>query len=481
MYYTGIALNIPSNDGTVAGQYHPSYWADNDNWVKYRATMAGGKTFVYLYLERFSKREDNADFTSRRKISYCPAHAKAALMEVKNAIYERMPDIKRIGGPDSYQKAIKGMDNGVDLNGQSMSGFIGCDVLPELLMMGCVGVYIDKPSQEATVTLAQAQTNNPYLYFYTIESIRSWNVDSANKLTALLLQDTVFTTDEDTGLISGEANEFRLLRRTSEGVTVQFFDEDGEEDEVRKTTLNLTEIPFVIMKIGQSLLVDVADYQIALLNLASSDINYAMKSNFPFYTEQFDPLTAFIELRDAPSSGTSVLDTSNTDNVDQKAGTAAVADTANRKEVLGGATDGRQYPKGLDRPDFIHPSSEPLLASMKKQGELRKEIRQLINLSIRNLEPTRATAESKQADDGGLQAGLACIGLELEHGEREIARLWAMYEGPTVKPAVVQYPTKYDLKSDAERRLEADELIKTRGALPSIVAQKEVTKQAIEV
>ena len=33
---------------------------------------------------------------------------------------------------------------------------------------------------------------------------------------------------------------------------------------------------------------DVVNHQIALLNLGSSDVNYALKSNFPFYIEQKD-------------------------------------------------------------------------------------------------------------------------------------------------------------------------------------------------
>ena len=52
--------------------------------------------------------------------------------------------------------------------------------------------------------------------------------------------------------------------------------------------LELTRIPFVLLDIGDSMIKDVVNHQIALLNLVSSDVNYALKSNFPFYIEQKD-------------------------------------------------------------------------------------------------------------------------------------------------------------------------------------------------
>ena len=50
----------------------------------------------------------------------------------------------------------------------------------------------------------------------------------------------------------------------------------------------MTRIPFILLDIGESLMKDVANHQIALLNLGSSDVSYALKANYPFYTEQQD-------------------------------------------------------------------------------------------------------------------------------------------------------------------------------------------------
>ena len=127
----------------VSTMTHPSYDASLADWTKYRKKFAGGKKFVNDYLERFSNREKWGDFRDRKRISYCPAHAKAAVLDIKNAIYQRMVDIIRDGGPESYQKASAGEDNGVDFSGNSMTGFIGRKILPELLSMARVGVFVD--------------------------------------------------------------------------------------------------------------------------------------------------------------------------------------------------------------------------------------------------------------------------------------------------------------------------------------------------
>jgi hypothetical protein len=230
-----------------------------------------------------------------------------------------------------------------------------------------------------------------------------------------------------------------------------------------ETVLNIHSIPFICIDISQSLMKNIADYQIALLNLASSDLHYALKSNFPFYTEQYDPasLTSWYQkpegAPDADFPGTSV------ENI------------AKSREVSVGTTTGRAYPTNTDRPGFISPPSEPLKASMEKQGQLKEEIRLLLNLAISNLRPQRASADSKTADDRGLESGLSYIGLTLETAERSIAELWNQYENAS-DTVTVKYPKEYSLKTDSERREEALELDDLRLKIPSLTYQKEISK-----
>lgn len=456
-----------SKTPTPATITHPDYDAMLTTWIKFRLTYEGGEAFKDEYLEQFSTRENSDDYHERAKISYVPAHAKSAVNDVKNAIFQRMIDITRKGGPISYKEAITGLNGGVDLTGNSMDSFIGRLVLPELLTMAKVGVYVDK---ERVDNILDLRALRPYLYMYKIEDIRSWAYDSHNQLKALLLRDHVDNVEERYGLILGEKIEYRLLRRTEKGIEVSFYTEGGVEIEEKRIILNLTQIPFVMMEIGTSLLTDIADYQIALMNMSSGDVNYACKSNFPFYTEQYLPQAEMQYLRQAAS------------DADNEAGTAGAAKIAKDKEIKVGTTKGRRYPKGLERPGFIHPSAEPLQASMEKQEKMKQEIRQLINLAITNIEPRRASAESKQLDERGLESGLSYIGMELEYGEREIARIWSEYESrrnPDV--ATIYYPKKYSLKTEDDRRKEARELTLQAAEIPSKRYQKETLKEVVEI
>ena len=443
---------------------NPDYDAMAVDWEKFRYTFAGGHDFVEKYLVKFSAREEASDFTDRQAISYSPSHAKAAIIDIKNAIYQHMVDITREDGPDSYRKAVVGELGGVDLRANTMNSFIGTQILPEMLAMGKVGVYIDKPEVAENSTKADTRNIHPYLYMYRVEDIRAWTTDREGHYLSLLLRDHRNVIDDNYGLVTDVATEYRLLRLTDEGVEVSFYDADGAHISNRDVVLELPVIPFVLFDIGLSLLTDVADYQIALLNLGSSDINYTLKANFPFYTEQFNPNSEMLAMRDAAPKTSS-----------EKGGEAVPAQKASTKNVTVGATQGRRYPKGVDRPGFIHPSADPLLASMDKQEKLKQEIRQLINLAITNIAPQRASAESKSIDEHGLEAGLSYIGLELEHGERKVGIIWAAYQGADEVPSV-KYPTRYNLRSDAERRSEAGDLKDLMESVPSKTFQKELAK-----
>lgn len=445
---------------------HPEYDAKIGDWEKFRLTFEGGDHFIDHYLETFSARETYVDYYKRKNITYCPAHAKSAILEIKNAIYQRMIDIIRNGGTDSYQKAVVGELLGVDLVGNTMNSFIGGIILPDLLAIGKVGVYIDR--EQIMHIKSQNIGNRPYLYKYSAESIKSWKYEK-NILVSLLLEDTIEKLDDQTKLVIGYTTEYRLLTLTSNGVDVFIYNEKGEE--VLATTLKLAVIPFVIFEISQSLLTDVANYQIALLNLASSDMNYALKANFPFYTEQFDAIADMTNLRQA------LTDPQVIDSVDVSGndGEKIQADKAKNKEIRVGVTQGRRYPKGLDRPGFINPSSEPLKASMDKQDQLKVEIRQLVHLSLQNVTSRTNSSNNQGADEHGLESGLSNIGLELEFGERQIAEIWKMYEGKNTA-IVIKYPSSYSLRTDDDRRREAKEFREELSATPSKTYQKEISK-----
>ena len=460
---------------------HPLYQESVAEWIKWRLTYDSGDEYIEKYLQRFTKREVPTEFDARKSITYVPAFAKSGVKEVKDSIFQRITDVTRENGPQSYQDAVNGKNRGVDLKGCNMNSFIGRHVLPDLLALGKVGVFVDMPSIDGP-TLASKGQARPYIYTYKAEDILNWVVDntySDAEFKSLLLRDHVYATDDTTGLPTEDEERYRLMWVEDGIVLYQFFNKESQpinadgEVSIDIGEIKLPTIPFVQFDIAESLLKDVANYQIALLNLASADVSYSLRANFPFYIEQFDPKSEGIWNR-SPAAG----DTTDDDNVTiVKQGQSQDAATSKNKEIRVGATSGRRVPKGLLMPEFIHPSPEPLIASMAKQDELKSDIRHLIKLAVSQLSPKMASAESKQQDNQSLEAGLSAIGLELEHGERCIARYWTSYEDKSGDQPTVTYPQRYRLVSDKDKRDEAKELRESAKSVPSQTYRKEAVKK----
>jgi hypothetical protein len=196
-------------------------------------------------------------------------------------------------------------------------------------------------------------------------------------------------------------------------------------------------------------------------------VNYALRSNFPFYIEQ----------RDLKAKGAHLKISATADGTATSGGQGAADE-----DVQIGVTHGRYYDKGMSPPAFINPSAEPLRASLELQDRLKRDIRELVNLAVSSL-AVRVSAESKAMDNQGLEAGLSYIGLLLESAERQIAEFWAAYEerNPSKRQvATIKYPERYSLKSDADRIKEAQELQKLMGAVPGRRVKRELAKGIVQ-
>lgn len=460
---------------SISHMTHPLWDLHFIEWLKWRLAYTGGKRFITTYMQRLSQRESQADFDARLAISYCPAFAKVGINEIRDSIYNRMVDINRDGGSESYKTAVAGEEQGVDLLGSSMNYFLGVKVLPELLVMGRCGIYVDMPPLDPGASLASTKNAKPYVYVFSVEDIRNWVFDEShepNEFSSILLQENVMLHDKETGFPMDSQVRYRRLWRNDEGmINAAFYKEDSNTmmdqygNEISEPLLlNVTKIPFIILDIGESLMTDVADYQIALLNLASSDMSFAIRANYPFYTEQFDPASDNFMSRPV-----------------DKGGSAGDPSAAKTNELTIGTGKGRRYPKGLNPPGFINPSSEPLKASMEKQTQLKEEIRLLLKLALTNLRPQKmASANSKAMDNRSVENGLGYIGLVLENAERKIAHFWKMYEG-LGDVATVHYPEDYKLLNEDERRLESAYLESIKKEVPSHTFQKLIQKRQARI
>jgi hypothetical protein len=198
---------------------------------------------------------------------------------------------------------------------------------------------------------------------------------------------------------------------------------------------------------------DAANYQIAHLNLASGDIWYSARANFPFYIEPFDP-----------KSQSPYIKTDTWEN-------------ENDEVVVVGPTRGRKYPIGTNQPAFIHPSAEPLKASMEKQNQMKEEVRQLVNLSLSALSSSEG---SKRVDQEGLQNGLMYLGQILQHAEERIGYFWSLYEGYRTYPEV-QYPEQYELIDPSQIDKEIESLSKLIDRTTSPTLKKRCMKIIAEL
>lgn len=466
---------------------HPEYMSNQENWRKWRLASEGGDRFIRQYLKKFSKREGEPEFAERKAITYCPAFAKSGINEVKNSIYQRMTDISRDGGSQSYQDAIAGKNWGVDLMGNSMNSFMGRRIIPDLLTMQRVGIYVDMPQLDGT-TKADVKGKRPYLSWYRTEDILCWTPSCTHPgdYENILLGDTQYENDLDSWLPSAEIRNFKHLwiDPVDGYVRAQIYNLEGDNCTAQYTglygnnepiKLSIKRIPFVMLEISESLMSDIANYQIALLNMASSDVAHAVKSNFTVYVEQFDPRTESPNIKsEAPNQYFN-----QSQGYDPTTNTVKIINQENVNNVRLGGDSGRRYPAGMNQPAFINPSSEPLQASMAKQAQMKAEIRELINLAIANLTPNSNGSAEAPFDSQSVESGLAYIGLELEVAERKIAEFWAMYEG-SKEIAHVAYPENYSLISEEERIANAKEYLDLMPMLPSQTYQKEMAKQAIK-
>lgn len=468
---------------------HPEFLDNEILWEKWRLTYGGGTPFKDKYLKQFSTREDRNDFASRKELTYVPAFAKQAVDEIKYSLMQRMCDVVRSGGPATWQKSVIGELGGVDLLNSTMNNFMGKDPLTELCVKGKVGIYVDMPPIDG-VTLADKADKHPYLQMYWAEDIRSWIYDDkfrGKKFLQLLLRDWDHFVDPVSGLPLAWAQRYRYLYVDPEDgyVYIQYFDAQGkptdelgsiEQDvDTGPIRLDIREIPFVVGQLDHSLMTDICDYQIAMMNMASADVDFCVKANYPFYTEQRDTRIQSDHLRVADNAISETgVDAQGTVERAQAEQVSAVTSTT--PTIRTGVSYGRRYGFGLERPQFIHPSSEPLKASMEKQAEMKAQIRELVHLSVARLDPAKASAESKMEDDNALENGLSVIGSELERMERRIAYFWSIYEGSS-EISTIKYPTNYSLTTDDERRRAAKELAEQLSLVPSRTYQKEIAKE----
>ena len=461
---------------------HPEYSESISDWVKWRLCYNGGEEFKDQYLFKYSKREEDDDFASRKLLTYVPGHARAVINIIRNAIAAKLPEVKREGN-DTY---LDMMLTNVDLHQSSMNSFVALEIVPLLLVQGKNYVVIDAPLARPGATLAE-DSSRPFLFTIGAEDVLSWNRDdNTGDLTAILMRLHQEQVDKTTGLITSIGECFRFMQWIPEGKTARVIQPDGSmmeqggpgvfvrtcnksgEDMEPPRMLRISKIPVVEFRLVDSIMGEIADHQIALLNLTSTDMDQLWRGNFPLYTQQRTAGQRTIQPRGQKAKGT----TGNPDRNDSK---------DNEKRQRQGVAKGVIYED--ERPGWIAPGVDNLRVSMEKQQLIAQEIRVLVDLALTNIsvKAMEQSGKSKLADRVGQEAGLIHIGNVLETGEKDIAISIHEFLGDTTTTSTVIYPATYSIKTQEERLAEAEELKKSRNSTRSPLYQKEIDKRIAEV
>ena len=487
-----MAIANPAKKATIVDARHPLYAQESALWTKWRLCYEGSDSFREAYLYPYSKREDVTDFANRKKITYIPGHARSVINIIRNGLAVRLPDVVRKGSEDY----LKAMSSDVDGFKSSMTTFVALEITPLLLVQGRRFVVVDAPPTKEGATKAD-DLGEPYLYTVDAEDVLSWSYRDEGGFRAILIRLSKDIEDKKTGLIIETQVIYRFMRYLEKGevftgecgmdfngpgVLIQTLDEEGkllEDDNGAKCQfLEIDAIPVAEFSLVASLMAEIADHQIALLNLASTDMDFVWRGNFPLYTEMQPKKTGSIRPRGTKRRKAD----DDTDSDDPLAGgdPGTGRSSTQRRSGIG---KGIGYPEGLERPSFIAPETSNLTVSMQKQESIAKEIRILVDLALVSLSvrAVEQSGKSKEADRIGEEAGLAYIGQALETGEREVAKYWHMMSGEEGADIEVNYPENYSIATPSERREAASQLRTLHSTVRSDTFQKIIDKRIAEI
>lgn len=472
---------------TLISQRHPLWSMYSDSWLKWRLCYEGGHKFRDNFLYRYSKREDDDDYKLRKKLTYIPGHARSVINIIRNGLAVRLPEVVREGSP-AYLEA---MMYDVDTFRNSMNSYVALEIVAMLLTQGKRLVVVDAPPGPTEGATRAEDNGSPFFYSVNADQVLSWSYDEKGQIDAVLMELVKDMVDPNTKLVIGSSVIYRYMRLLGDGeevkvggelhngpgVLVADYDKAGKlcgENATR--LLRLSRVPVVEFSLVDSVMGEIADHQISLLNLASTDMDFLWRGNFPIYVEQVMKSANTIRPRGTKSKTTG-QDDQDTDS-QKDPGTES-----GHKQRKTGTAKGIAYKEGLETPSFINPATDNLEASMNKQDSLAKEIRVLVDLALVSLsvKAVEQSGKSKLADRIGEEAGLAYIGSALQTGERELAAIWHEMNGDNPDLANVIYPNTYSLKTTEERREEAEALRKLRNAVRSPQYTKEIDKRTVDV
>lgn len=472
---------MPNPGKRIIELRHPTWTKTHDSMVNWRLAYEGGEAFVNKNLRRYSRRETPTEFTERKTISYNPSHTKRVVNSIRNSIAAKLNEVVRTGDP-AYQKIIQ---EDIDNKKSSIDSFLASQVLPMLLVQKRALICVDAPPLPEKTTKAE-DDGHPYAWFVSAEDLLTFHEDDDDGiLDVALIRESIDETDDETGLTTKCRMRYRFIKYlkpgmefggfSGEGVLIALYKDNGEEDGEPVFIKGMTRLPLIDINITTSIVEDIVRHQISLLNLASTDMQFLYRANFPVFTRQIKPNKSLAPKMGTKKVASAPATVSQSSEFDED-------DSNNKGATQMGVSTGLQYEEGLNSPSFIAPTTENIKISLEKQRALVEEIQVLSDLSLTNLsiKALEQSGKSKSMDQIGKEAGLAYLGTVLETAERELAEVFHEFLSSAVEYTIT-YPTDYSLKTQQERNEECESLDKVKKLIRNKMYQKSVEKRIAEI
>lgn len=385
---------------------HPLWEKNRHRWQMLWESYVGGEIYKSGgYLARYQYETPN-EYDERIKNTPLDNHCKGVIDVYNSFLFRESPDREfgTIGSDPGLEPFLKD----ADLEGRSFDVFMK-DVSTYAAIFGHAWVIVSKPQTNAGTRAAELEQGvRPYVSMVSPVNVLDWEwTRQSNGYYALTY--LKYIEDESRGVIT-------LKEWDTEYITTTILDQHRREVKDKMIEDNqLGQIPAVIVYaarsehrgIGVSAVNDIADLQKAIYNEYSEVEQLVRLANHPALVK--------------------------TSDVEAVAGAGAII----------------QMPDTLDpglKPYLLQPSGSNLsevYASIRQKIEAIDRIAHLG--SVRATQATTRSGISMEVEFQQLNARLSEIADNLEVGEEQIWRLWALYQGKAWS-GEINYPNSFNIR-----------------------------------
>ena len=253
---------------------HPEYTEKVLQWDKYKLAYLANDEYYTTTVDKFSSKEPEKQYNTRVKRAYNALPCKGYISKLQNMTFRKRFDYKYKASDTEIDQLVQ---TNVDGKGTSLFNFHVGTVLKWLATYGEYYIYTAMPSFEGELTREQQQQAGifPYLVGVHPQNVVAWRYKegSQSEFAQLLMK----TTDQKIDKFGFTQFDTVFMLYTED--MIYKYDTQGEILEEYTNTIG--KVAFSKISIGESFLSDIVRIAAAAVNLASGNLNFLEKSNFP--------------------------------------------------------------------------------------------------------------------------------------------------------------------------------------------------------